>query len=150
MLVDTAPKPFRAVKAQARRAGVNVTILADIVHVLEYVWAAARGLFGRANAKAEKWVGRRRSPPRAPHQGQPWRRRKDDALVASRTKKLDAAGDAANDKACAYLADRTRTRLLRYQDALRDGLPIATGVIEGACRYVVRDRMDRTGARSGR
>jgi hypothetical protein len=53
----------------------------------------------------------------------------------------------AIDKTCRYLADRTRTRLLRYQDALRDGLPIATGVIEGACRYVVKDRMDRTGAR---
>mgnify|MGYP001602920473 FL=1 len=35
---------------------------------------------------------------------------------------------------------------MRYADALRDGLPIATGVIEGACRYLVKDRMDRTGA----
>jgi hypothetical protein len=37
--------------------------------------------------------------------------------------------------------------LTRYADALRQGLPIATGVIEGACRYIVRDRMDKTGAR---
>src|SRR5207247_1688705 len=29
------------------------------------------------------------------------------------------------------------------------GLPIASGVIEGACRYLVQDRMDRTGARWG-
>jgi hypothetical protein len=36
---------------------------------------------------------------------------------------------------------------MRYDAALRDGLPIATGVIEGACRHVVKDRMDRTGAR---
>ena len=35
---------------------------------------------------------------------------------------------------------------MHYADALRDGLPIATGVIEGACRYLVKDRMDRTGA----
>ena len=39
--------------------------------------------------------------------------------------------------------------MLRYDDFLRDGLPIATGVIEGACRYVVKDRMDITGARWG-
>ena len=51
------------------------------------------------------------------------------------------------DKACDYLADRTRTRLMHYAEALRDGLPIATGVIEGACRCLVKDRMDRTGAR---
>lgn len=35
---------------------------------------------------------------------------------------------------------------MHYDAALRDGLPIATGVIEGACRYLVKDRMDRTGA----
>jgi len=36
---------------------------------------------------------------------------------------------------------------LHYDRALADGLPIATGVIEGACRYLVQDRMGRTGAR---
>ncbi len=51
------------------------------------------------------------------------------------------------ETACNYLADRTRTRLMHYAGVLRDGLPIATGVIEGACRYLVKDRMDRTGAR---
>ncbi|MCP4449157.1 MAG: hypothetical protein GY811_28060 [Myxococcales bacterium] len=37
--------------------------------------------------------------------------------------------------------------LVQYQICLVDGLPIATGVIEGACRYWVKDRMDITGAR---
>jgi hypothetical protein len=46
-----------------------------------------------------------------------------------------------------HVVDRKRTRLMKYSDALRDGLPISTGVIEGACRYLVKDRMDRTGAR---
>ncbi len=32
---------------------------------------------------------------------------------------------------------------MHYQKALEDGPPIATGVIEGACRYLVKDRMDR-------
>ena len=36
---------------------------------------------------------------------------------------------------------------LAYDDALAAGLPIATGVIEGACRYLVKDRMEKTGAR---
>jgi hypothetical protein len=36
---------------------------------------------------------------------------------------------------------------LHYDRALAAGLPIATGVIEGACRHLVKDRMDRTGAR---
>jgi len=32
---------------------------------------------------------------------------------------------------------------------LEQGLPIATGVIEGACRHLIKDRMDVTGARWG-
>ena len=38
---------------------------------------------------------------------------------------------------------------LRYDQALDQGFPIATGVIEGACRHLVKDRMDITGARWG-
>ena len=36
---------------------------------------------------------------------------------------------------------------MQYAQYLKMGLPIAPGVIEGACRYLVKDRMDRTGAR---
>ena len=39
------------------------------------------------------------------------------------------------------------TDYLRYDEYLAAGFPIATGVIEGACRYLVKDRMDITGAR---
>lgn len=145
VLVDGEPKQLRAVKAEARRAGATVTILADIVHVLEYVWDAARALFGGTNAKAERWVGDRLLALLTGRSG--GEVAKTIRWWAARVDGLDEAANAAIDKTCSYLADRTRTRLLHYQDALRDGLPIATGVIEGACRYVVKDRMDRTGAR---
>ncbi|MDQ3773025.1 MAG: hypothetical protein M3461_00835, partial [Pseudomonadota bacterium] len=39
--------------------------------------------------------------------------------------------------------------MLRYDRYLAEGFPIATGVIEGACRHLVNDRMDITGARWG-
>jgi hypothetical protein len=48
VLVDGEPKQLRAVKAEARRVGAKVTIVADIVHVIEYIWAAARALFGQS------------------------------------------------------------------------------------------------------
>jgi len=147
VLVDGEPKQLRAVKAEARRAGVQVTILVDIVHVLEYVWDAARALFGESNTKAESWVGDRllalltgRSGGEVAHTIRWWAAR-------HKKPKLTPQALAAIDKSCDYLADRTRTRLMHYREAFRDGLPIATGVIEGACRYLVKDRMDRTGAR---
>ena len=36
---------------------------------------------------------------------------------------------------------------LKYDYYLAEGYPIATGVIEGACRHLIKDRMDITGAR---
>ena len=36
---------------------------------------------------------------------------------------------------------------LRYAEYIEAGFPIGTGVVEGACRHLVKDRMDITGAR---
>lgn len=146
VLVDGDPKQLKAVKAEAKRAGVEVTIILDIVHVLEYLWLAGRALFGGSSPDAESWVGDRllslltgRSGGYVASAIRDWAEKRKDHL--------DAAGRKAIKKACRYLANRVRTRLMRYAEALHDGLPIATGVIEGACRYLVKDRMDRTGAR---
>lgn len=57
---------------------------------------------------------------------------------------LDPAAARPVEKAAVYLVGHTQ--LLHYDRALADGLPIATGVSEGACRYLVQDRMGRTGA----
>jgi len=51
------------------------------------------------------------------------------------------------DSAVGYLAKLTSC--LDYGSYLKAGMPIATGVIEGACRYLVQDRMGITGARWG-
>ncbi len=55
-------------------------------------------------------------------------------------------------KACETIAsavtyfENNRHRM-NYGDYLRDGYPIASGIIEGSCRHVVEDRLDRTGMR---
>jgi hypothetical protein len=146
VLVDGEPKQLRAVKAEARRLGVEVTILLDVVHVLEYIWKAARALFGESCSEAEEWVGYRLFALLTGSSGGDIARtiRRCEQQRAS---SLDDAARKAIAKACGYIANRTRTRLMHYEEALRDGLPIATGIIEGACRYLVKDRMDRTGAR---
>ena len=124
VLVDGEPKQLAAVKVEARRAGVKVTILADVVHVLEYIWKAARALFGESSPEAEAWVRDRllalltgRSGGQVAHTIRWWASRRE----------LDDAARESIDTACNYLADQTRTRLMHYAEALRDGLPIATG-----------------------
>lgn len=49
------------------------------------------------------------------------------------------------DKCANYLLNHRD--YLHYHHYLASGFPIATGVIEGACRYLIKDRMDITGAR---
>src|SRR5207245_10572925 len=51
------------------------------------------------------------------------------------------------DQCATYLANHAA--YLNYPDYLAKGYPIATGVIEGACRHLVKDRMEVTGARWG-
>ena len=45
----------------------------------------------------------------------------------------------------AYLY-RNRTRM-RYQEYLAQGWPIASGPVEGACKNLIKDRMERSGMR---
>ena len=57
----------------------------------------------------------------------------------------DTAAEAwVRDRALAVLEGRGRLSRLPNSP---EGWPIASGVIEGTCRYVVADRMDITGAR---
>lgn len=60
---------------------------------------------------------------------------------------LGLAADARKkaDECASYL--KHKQPYLNYPTALAKGWPIATGVIEGACAHLVRDRFDITGAR---
>jgi hypothetical protein len=49
---------------------------------------------------------------------------------------------------CANYLLKNKSRFC-YKDALDKGFPIASGVIEGACRHIINDRLDVTGARWG-
>ncbi len=49
------------------------------------------------------------------------------------------------DSCAKYLLNHSK--YLNYNEYLAKGYPIATGIIEGACRYLVKDRMEITGAR---
>jgi hypothetical protein len=66
---------------------------------------------------------------------------------AATTAGLDPPARAGADRCAAYLINKRSS--LDYPTVLHKGWPIATGVIEGACRHLVKDRMDITGARWG-
>ena len=61
--------------------------------------------------------------------------------------KLNLAQRKPADEAAAYLTNKAP--YLDYPTALAQGWPIATGIVEGACRHLIKDRLDITGARWG-
>ena len=58
---------------------------------------------------------------------------------------LRGAKAARLRKLCKFLEKNLHR--MHYDRYLRQGYPIATGVIEGACRHVIKDRMERAGMR---
>jgi hypothetical protein len=66
---------------------------------------------------------------------------------AATTQRLDPPKRTNADTCATYLTNKAP--FLDYPTALTGGWPIATGVIEGTCRHLVKDRMDITGARWG-
>ncbi|MCU1683156.1 MAG: hypothetical protein JWQ81_3895 [Amycolatopsis sp.] len=121
-------------------SGVDVTIVIDIVHVIEYCWRAAEDLHRSHPARAN-WV---QATVRAILDGHSARivaelRAEHAARARTRQRKDGIA------RTLAYLD--AKQPYLAYHIALALGFPIATGVIEGCCRFLVRDRLDLTGAR---
>ena len=68
------------------------------------------------------------------------------AKTRASTRKRDRDLDLADvDKAVTYLENNRQH--MKYDKALANGWPIATGMIEGSCRFVIEDRFGITGAR---
>ena len=107
------------------------------------IWKAAWSLHETGDPAAEDWVAVKALAVLA-----------GDSDRASKeiTAEADSAGLSGSQRngadACVrYL--NARREYLRYDQALADGWPIATGVIEGACRHLIADRLDIGGARWG-
>lgn len=140
-LVDGNRHQIDCIEAQAEQRKVSVAIVVDLIHVLEYLWGAVWCFFAEGDAAAEHWV-------------------RDRALAVLEGKARDVAAGIRRrattagltkpkrkraDECARYLVNKAR--YLDYPAALAAGWPVATGVIEGTCRYLVADRMDITGAR---
>ena len=123
-----APQPFRLVD------------ILDILHVSGYVWKAAKA-FHSHKEHQEAFVQERLLRIL----------RGDAAGVITGMRRMATQrhlkGEAlkAVTTACNYF--ETNLARMRYDEYLREGYPIASGVIEGACRHLIKDRMEQGGMR---
>ena len=144
-LVDGNKQQITAIGARAAGRGLKVPVLIDYIHVSGYIGKAAAALHPGDPAAA----GQRAD-------GQLLRVLHGRAKAVAATLAAVAARTRANprtrhpgltdvDRAVTYLENNREH--MRYDKALEKGWPIATGMIEGACRFVIEDRFGITGAR---
>ncbi|WP_406415235.1 ISKra4 family transposase [Streptomyces sp. NBC_00873] len=143
VLVDGARHQLDLITAETARRDVTVHVLLDFVHVAEYVWAAAHAFHKPGTTEAEAWAADHLTAILAGHVARTAAEMTADAdregLPATRRETVDACHR--------YLTGHLDQ--LRYDTALANGWPIATGAVEGACRHLIADRLDITGARWG-
>ncbi len=129
----------RGLKQRVQQDLPQFTLIVDIIHVSEYLWEAANALWGETHVMRERWM--------------------QDALRCVLEDDLDQllnhldyhlpplsqSKQSTLKKVGKYL--RNNRDYMDYQTYLAQGYPIGTGVIEGACRHLVKDRFERAGMR---
>lgn len=118
----------------------DTTGILDIIHVTQYVWKAAK-VFCKSSDEIKAfarerilWIlqGRASSVIRG-------------LKHMSTARKLRGKPKETIATVCGYFSKHLDH--MRYDEYLRKGYPIASGVIEGACCHLVKDRMERSGMR---
>jgi hypothetical protein len=144
-LVDGDIYQLGLIQAQAAARGITLAIVTGFIHVPEYLWKAAWCFHPPRDPAMEDWVTAQAL----------------DILHGRTADVIARIAQLAEDhpprpgsehakiirKTLSYLENKQP--YLDYPAALANGWPIATGVIEGACRHLVQDRMGITGARWG-
>jgi hypothetical protein len=113
----------------------------DLFHVLERLWAVAHCFHKEGSDEAKGFVEQRLRDLLQGRVGYVIgglrRRLKAEKLTSQRRKVVRSALE--------YLGNNKAH--MRYDEYLAAGYPIGSGVAEGACRHLVKDRMEQTGMR---
>lgn len=131
----------RALQRRATKIFGDVTLVLDLLHVLDKLWKAAHVFHPEGTPEAIAFVRARTERILGGGVSQVVKGlRQMSTKRALRGTKAKTIHDVT-----AYLyANRDR---MRYDTYLSNGWPIASGTVEGACKNLIRDRMERSGMR---
>jgi hypothetical protein len=116
-------------------------LILDFVHANEYLWDAANSLLGETSNKRFEWVKSRTLlmlSGKTTHVI-------SELRTLAQAKKMKVAQRKQLTKTANYFERNLPS--MDYQTYLSNGYPIASGVIEGACRHFVKDRFELSGMR---
>lgn len=115
------------------------SLVLDIIHASEYLWNAANALLGEKHPDRNVWV-----------------REHLLLILSGKTEKvIQVLESHLQDHSLSVSQQQTLNTTvgyyqrnlpyMRYDHCLAHGWPIGTGVVEGACGHLVKDRMERSG-----
>ena len=130
----------KALKQRLKAAYPGYVHVLDLIHGMSYLWLAAGAWYGSNTQAQTKWV---RNATLGLLRGEVWGVLNEifDWSEANKS----ASKVALLEKAGWYLYNNMNS--MRYDIYLAKGWPIASGMVEGACRHVVKDRCERSGQR---
>jgi len=131
----------RALQRRVIKTFENVTLVLDLLHVLDKLWKAAHVLHPEGSHEAEAFVRHRAERILCGMAGQVVK-----GLRQTVTKRRLTGQKAKTIRGVADYLYSNRDRM-RYDHYLSNGWPIASGTVEGACKNLIRDRFERSGMR---
>jgi hypothetical protein len=121
----------------------RVLLILDLMHAVEKLWKAGHCLYREGSEEATAWVKKQTLRVLKGEVSQVIK-----GMRQSATKRgLTGEKWKTIDKVAKYL--RRNRGYMKYDQYLRQGLPIASGCVEGACKNLIKDRMERSGMRWG-
>ena len=130
-----------ALQAQLQAQLSDYTLVLDIFHATEYLWDSATALLGESSPERSVWVGQHLEQLLMGQTAVVITALTEEANQPGRT----ATQIAALRKTIGYY--QRNLPYMHYDLYLARGWPIGTGVVEGACGHVVKDRMEQAGMR---
>jgi len=126
-------------EARAEWLPERVVGILDLLHVTPRLWKAAHLFHKEGSRDAEEFVRERLLRVLQGKAAGVIRGLREMATKRG----LSGASQRALAKVCHYL-EQNLSRM-HYDEYLAAGYPIASGAVEGACRHLVKDRMERAG-----
>ncbi len=124
-------------------SGIKWVGILDIIHVVEYLWKVGNALHGEKTPKAEKWVYDHLL-----------------SILQGRIGRVIGGLKQSLKKREGYLTKTQRKSIedvityfdnhkqwMKYDEYLKEGYPIGSGVVESTCGHTVKNRMEGTGRR---
>ena len=123
------------------KSKLRVTLILDLMHVMEKLWKAAYVFHAEGSLEADLWVLERTLRILDGEVSQVVK-----GIRQSVTKRRLSGPQQKTLLAVAGYFHKNRSHM-HYSEYLSKGWPIASGSVEGACKNLIKDRLERSGMR---